>query len=270
MNTMELIEMAVLDAMDMLEPDEAKAFEAAFLAAPPSVQERVRIEQARLANLERLLPDVSPDPQLRQRVISAVREAMLAEAVARASESEDDADEPFVLRKSRGVSRYWRIGAISGAAAAVALGVAFWQATVRYNELNERFVNNIGLQGAINAYGADSMDVLLRPHLVKDVVFTPVDRAATIEIALEHLSEKQLGFLHCGNLPTQPNIEYALVQMDANNQIGRTIHQFASNGRLTTQRLEGLVLESGMQLALISVNLASGTKQVMATTTITI
>ena len=268
MNTMNLIEMAVLDALDMLDAEEASRFNAAFEAAPASVRERVIAEQARLADLEGLLPEVSPDPALRARVIAAVREAMLADAVAKAAEADDDV---LQIRKSRGVNRFWRIGAIAGVAAALAFGVAFWQSTLRYNALSDRFESNLALQGAINAYGAESQEVLLRPHLVKNVMFTPVDPASSIEVTLEYLEEKSLGFLHCGGLTMAENVEYALVLMDENNQIGRTIRQFApTTSQLSTQRLESLALEAGMQLALVSVNLVDGTKQVMATTTLNI
>jgi len=269
MNTMDLIELAVLDALGMLDADESSAFNAAFEASPASVRDRVVAEQARLADLEALLPQTSPDPALRQQVIAAVREAMLADAVAKASEAEDN--HVLQIRKSQGVNRFWRIGAIAGVAAAMAFGVAFWQSSLRYNALSDRFESNLALQGAINAYGADSRDVLLRPHLVTNVQFTPVDRASSVEVTLEYLQDKTLGFLHCGGLVMAENVEYALVVLDSNNQIGRTIRQFSpTTTQLSTQRLEALALEAGMQLALVSVNLVDGSKQLMATTTLNI
>lgn len=267
MNTIDLIELAVLDALDMLDADESAEFDAAFRAAPPATQDRVLAEQSRLANLERLLPEVSPSPEMRSRVISAVREAMLADAVAKASEADDD-DGPLSIRQSRGVARGWRIGAIGAAAAAVAFGVAFGHSTLRYNDLDDRFINNLALDGAINAYGAETMEMMLKPDLAKVIEFTPFDPESEIIVVLKYLDERDLGFMHCGHLPTVENVQYALVELDG-DQIGPTIQQFApSSGALTIQRLEGLVLENGMRLALISVT--NGTKQVMATTTIAI
>lgn len=267
MNMIDLIELAVLDALGMLDAEESAEFDAAFRAAPPATQDRVLTEQARLANLERLLPEVTPSPEMRSRVISAIREAMLANAVAQASEADDDG--PLSIRSSRGVARGWRIGAIAAAAAAVAFGVAFGHSTLRYNDLNDRFENGIGLQGAINAYGPETMDMMLRPHLAKEVRFTPVDRQSEIIVVLKYLDERQLGFVHCGHLPTAQGVQYALVELDASDQIGQTIRQFTpSSGALTIQRLENLVLENGMRLALVSVT--NGTRQVMATTTIAI
>ena len=266
MNTLDLIELAVLDALGMLEPAEADAFDTAFRAAAPSVQQRVRTEQARLANLERLLPDVSPDPAVRDLVLTAVREAMLAQAVAEAAESDEDG--PLVLRKSRGVSRSWRIGAV--ASAAVAFGVAFGHSTLRYHSLEARFESNIGLDGALNAYGTESMSIFFDKDKLQDIKFAPVDPASQVQVVIEYIDEKDIGFLRAASLSASDSVEYALVVLDPNNQIGRTVKQFASSGQLTSLQLDDLALQSGMKLALVSVNLANGSKQIMATATVTL
>ncbi len=267
MNMIDLIELAVLDALGMLDAEESAEFDAAFRAAPPATQDRVLTEQARLANLERLLPEVSPSPDMRDRVITAIREAMLAQAIAKAAEAEDD-DDTLSLRQSRGVARTWRIGAIGAAAAAVALGVAFISSTLRYNELNDRFERNLALDGAINAYGAETMEMMLQPDLAKVVEFTPVDPESNVVVVLKYLEERHLGFVHCGHLPTVENTQYALVELNGNGQIGPTIQQFSPSGRLTIQRLESLALHEGMRLALVSVT--NGSKQIMATTTVSL
>ena len=270
MNTLDLIELAVLDALGMLEDEEARAFSVAFDAAPPATRERVLAEQARLANLEGLLPDVTADAGLRDRVVSAVRNAMLADAVAKASEVEIEDDGVLSIRRSRGVSRVWRIGAIASMAAAVAFGVAFGHTTLRYNDLEERFASNLALDGALNAYGTESMEIFFNKHLVQDVEFAPVDSSSPIQVVVEYIDEKSVGFLRCGALPISETVEYALVTLDPNNQIGRSFKQFASSGQLTSQQLDDFVLENGMRLALVSVDLVTGSKQIMATTIVTL
>jgi hypothetical protein len=206
---------------------------------------------------------------MRHQVVTAVREAMLADAIAKSAESDDPA-EPLSIRDSRGVSRVWRVGAIAAAAAAVAFGVAFGHSTLRYQDLNDRFEGKVALDSAVGAYGAEARDLLLRPHLAKNVYFTPYDPMSSVAVTLQYLDEKDLAFLNCEFLPTEPNVEYALVVLDANNRIGRTIRQFSPAGPLTTQRLEGLALENGMRLALVSVNVATGMRQVMLDATIDI
>ncbi|MEQ8317702.1 MAG: hypothetical protein RIE77_02580 [Phycisphaerales bacterium] len=267
MNTIDLIELAVLDALGMLDDAESKAFDAAFKAAPPATQERVLSEQARLANLQGLLPDVEPAADMRDRVVTAVREAMLADAIAKASEAED-VDGPLSIRRSRGVSRVWRISAIASAAAAVAFGVAFGHSTLRYEDLNKRIVNNLVLQGDIRAYEADVLEFIFNRESVQEVAFTPVDPTSEVRVLIEYLEEGNVGALRCANLPRNRGTEYALVELDGRNQIGRSLRQFESDGILTGQYLQDLVLENGMRLALVSVDVASGTKQIMATTTI--
>jgi hypothetical protein len=57
MTAYELIEMAVLDALGILDEEERASFERAFAAAAPGLQAQVRAEQARLVDLVDLLPD---------------------------------------------------------------------------------------------------------------------------------------------------------------------------------------------------------------------
>lgn len=54
MKTQELIELAVLDAMGLLDEQEREAFDAAFDAAAPAIQAQVRREQTRLSVSEHL------------------------------------------------------------------------------------------------------------------------------------------------------------------------------------------------------------------------
>ena len=79
MNTHELIESTMLHALGLLDDTEREAFEAAFAAAPASVQERVRSEARRMADLGDLLPETEPSDELRSIVLSAVRAAMREE-----------------------------------------------------------------------------------------------------------------------------------------------------------------------------------------------
>ena len=76
MKTQELIELAVLDAMGLLDEAEREAFEAGFSSASPAVQAQVRREQTRLCLSEALLPDEEPPAGLRALVVEAVRKAM--------------------------------------------------------------------------------------------------------------------------------------------------------------------------------------------------
>lgn len=117
MNTHELLEMASLDALGLLDADERDAFDRAFRAASPSVQAQIRREQLRFCQMD-TLPAVEPPLGLRARVLNAVREAMSGVSGRRAAAAAP------ALAFPTGVSRFWRIGAIGSVAAALVLGVA--------------------------------------------------------------------------------------------------------------------------------------------------
>ena len=76
MTTHELLELASLDAMGLLDPEEREAFELAFRAAAPALQAQIRREQLRLSYIDGILPVVEPPPGLRARVMAKVREAI--------------------------------------------------------------------------------------------------------------------------------------------------------------------------------------------------
>ena len=129
--THELIEMASLDALGLLDPEERDAFERAFRAAAPAVQAQLRREQLRFSKMDDMLPQIEPSLGLRARVIAAVREAMETVTARRGSEAAP------ALRFPTGVSRFWRVGAIGAMAAAIVLGFSTLWISNETKDLNE-------------------------------------------------------------------------------------------------------------------------------------
>jgi hypothetical protein len=76
----ELIEQAALEALGLLDEQEAAAFERAFEAAPESVQEQIRRIQAETVTGVAAMSDEEPAPALRGKVLSAVADAIEDEA----------------------------------------------------------------------------------------------------------------------------------------------------------------------------------------------
>ena len=141
--THELIEMASLDAMGLLDPEERDTFERSFRAAAPAVQAQLRREQLRFSRFEDTLPQIEPSLGLKARVIAAVREAMDTVAARRGS------DAAPALRFPTGVSRFWRVGAIGAMAAAIVLGMSTLWISNETKDLTEAqrsvaFNDNIG------------------------------------------------------------------------------------------------------------------------------
>lgn len=88
MTPRDLLELASLDTLGLLDEAERAEFEAAFRAASPEMQAAVRRAQLRATNLEDVLPLVEPPPGLKARVISAVRSAIAAVTLDAATQEE--------------------------------------------------------------------------------------------------------------------------------------------------------------------------------------
>ncbi len=72
----ELLEQAALDALGLLDQYEALLFTRSFHRATATVQKQIVEFQAELAADESLLPDETPSPELRDRILAAVAEAV--------------------------------------------------------------------------------------------------------------------------------------------------------------------------------------------------
>ena len=75
----EMIELAPLDALGLLDAYEAALFTRSFHLAPRSVQDEIRALQAAVAEDETLLAAVSPPPGMRDRVLPNIHAAIAAE-----------------------------------------------------------------------------------------------------------------------------------------------------------------------------------------------
>ncbi len=76
MTPRELLELASLDALALLDQVEQDIYTRSFHDAPATVQDEVLRLQAEIANDLSLLPGDEPDPQLREKVLKAVADAV--------------------------------------------------------------------------------------------------------------------------------------------------------------------------------------------------
>lgn len=81
MSREELLELAALDALSLLDEYEAALFTRSFHHAPTAVQEEIKELQAAFATDDSLLPDVEPSPELRGRILSGMAKAIESESV---------------------------------------------------------------------------------------------------------------------------------------------------------------------------------------------
>jgi hypothetical protein len=245
MKTHELLELASLDALGLLDENEREAFDRAFAAAAPAVQAQVRREQARITRAEQYLPEVDPPVSLRAKVIAAVQQAMEAVTGARRGAASIPA-----LLPSRGVSPVWRGAAIACAAAALVFGFAGLRIYADV-KLIETLQESNQLTDATTKVGAHLQTVMM-DHTTEIRQFAPVAKDASVRAgALLMIDPKtHTGYLY-SELPKATG-SYALVVVDRNGNVGRAIVNFESRGPAFEKVIPGLKLESGENLAILS------------------
>jgi len=231
MTTRELLELASLDAMGLLDERERLAFERAFRAAAPAVRRQVRREQERLTGDVSTLPDIEPPAELRGRVISSVRDAI---ATARQDVVGQIVPENFSLRAN--VSPLWRAACIGFATATLVLFGVGYSLQSQYSETLA-----IGQSGEIaeiaQQLGPKFEQVLLSPTAQR-VAFTssasdPSETPGDLRAALYIDEESKTAFLVCRNLPTVGDgNEFRLVLVDETGGQGPVLTKFRYTGGL--------------------------------------
>lgn len=163
MKTQELMELAALDALGLLDEAEHEAFDRAFRAAPPALQAQIRGEQTRIARDESLLPEVDAPLGLKAKVLARWREA----AAARRR---------FIppLLPSAGVSPIWRMAAVGALAATTVMGVATLQIHSNFNQLAAAS-NDLKVSQAFSQEFGQSFEHLFMNPNVEKVAYRPSD-----------------------------------------------------------------------------------------------
>lgn len=181
MTTRELIELAQLDALGLLDDQEREAFDHAFAAAPASIQAQLRREQTRLARTDWVPIDGEPPAELRDAVLTDVAAAALKDRVMTAVRREMGATAHRheggrlhpPIHQVRSVSRVWRVGALASAAAAVALAATTLFLQSQYSTL----------ESEMQKAGTYADLVAIRGFNVQDLVFNEKSRLVHFEAA---------------------------------------------------------------------------------------
>jgi anti-sigma-K factor RskA len=233
MNLQELIELAILDAMGLLDEDERDLFESAYRAASPAVQAQVRREQTRLARIEALLPNVTPPAGLRAAVIEAVRREILT------SQLDPEVAGTIVpeMIKSRGVSPLWRAASVGLAAAAVIMAFATIMIQSGYKELT-RALQDDSLLAAIQKQAEGSVRDMIFNRDTQRVVFHPVAAGFKGEasVFLSPDWEKARFFFEGIKTPDGQPLRLAIV--DADDNVVSVLAEITSEGKLEHKAVE--------------------------------
>jgi hypothetical protein len=240
MNTRELIELAQLDALCLLDEGEREAFERAFAAAPPAVRRQIRAEQARLAQIDMLLPLDEPPATLREKVLARIRAAMAEAAGARVT-PHDPASGDLPIRPSRRVSPIWRAAALGFATAAMLLGAVSMQLFQQVEETRRNLREGALVDEVRRTWGTRYVEDVLFDVGTTRVAFRPVDRKVGRGQASVFMNpDWSNALLFSMNLPHQEAGTYRLVVVDDQNRIVREVGVIRSQGGLSGQEMPGL------------------------------
>ncbi len=251
LSTRDLIELASLDVLGLLDEDERREFETALRAASPAIQAQVRREQLRIASSEAYLPAIDAPAGLKLRVMEAVREAIDAVRAGEAGEHVRRKFGPFAIRLQRNVSPLWRAASIGFAAATVLLGYFTMRVKENYDDISTNLANNQSILAISDTYGARVVD-LLTDHNVPRITFAQgpavADGAVVPSAALlvDEVGGKSY-LLYKDLRPVEGG--YRLVAVE-NGVVTKVLHRFDANpGR--DQTVIGAVLQAGASFAIL-------------------
>lgn len=215
--TRDLIELAVIDALGLLDDEERVAFERGVASAPATLREMIREEQARMADISALLPEVDPDPSLRERTISRIaleierkHGAGGASAPARrvAHAAGASVDRPVRLQRARRVNPAWRIAAVGMSVAVVALSVVQVQMRRQIDSVSE----DASASALIDSAGTGHIEDVLFNETVERYYLRPVGNVGNAKATLLINRDRGSSCLHYGNFAN--GATYRLVVLD--------------------------------------------------------
>lgn len=243
-NNRDLIELAQLDALGMLDEAERAAFEKAFKAAPASIQQLVRDSQLRAAEIEPWLPDVQPQASLRERVLAAV---------AAAVRSEQNRPEvagrltPTIARSST-VAPFWRAVAIGSMAAAVLFGMVTIKLYGDFQNVNDVVKTNMVADKWLKDFGA-RFENSLYSDKTKFVQFSPATASARgSAVMLVDDGSGSAQFFAKDLPPVEGGYTLALVGPDG--QVVRTIARLDTTSNRQMNQFANLKLQPGESFAI--------------------
>ncbi|MEK6702340.1 MAG: hypothetical protein AABZ53_08760 [Planctomycetota bacterium] len=237
MTIQELIENAQLDALGLLDERERDDFDRAFRAAPPALQAQLRREQARLCQIDTLLPQGEASPGLFERILAAVRAARGEEATQPVEhEGSARVARTLPMTQATRVHRFWRATAIGFATASIVLSGVFiyLQRTAENKQLAaEREARDSGLVATFHP------QFYTEQLFAKDTgryVLTGVSPQFLGKCAV-YTSPQWEGQarLYCQSVPAAKGNSLRIVVLDAAGNIERELSEFNSEGSLETR-----------------------------------
>ncbi len=250
MNLNALLEHAQLDALGLLDEQEAAAFEAAFRAASSSVKAQIRDEQARWAQEQILLSTDLPSAALRDRVLMAIdQQAALSAHAQLVAESPE-----FDLRSPRRVAPAWRTGGVALLCACLVLGVAFIKVYSDNAEMQRALSNDRQLTSLTTLWGNGQQmsDMLFSPGTTRALFAMEPSAPATAkgEACLYMHTGWPSARLFVSGITANPGENLRLVVVSETNVVERELVTLLPNANMQSMQVNGL--SKGMRVAIVS------------------
>lgn len=240
----ELIELAQLDALGLLDEAERQAFERCFTGAPASIKQLVRDGQERASQIEGWLPNVQPPASLRDRVLAAVSAAVGSESrqprvAGRLA--------PALFHRAA-VAPYWRAVAIGSMAAALLFGVVTVKLYGDFQSVNSTLQSNAVADLWLKDFGP-KFEHLLTSDKTQFVQFSPATASARGSALLLLDSDSASAQFFAKDLP---HVEggYTLALLDSSGAVVRTIARIDSQSSRVVNQFANLKVNPGESFAL--------------------
>lgn len=242
----DLIELAQLDALGLLDEAERQSFEQAFKSAPASIQQLVRDSQARASQIDSWLPDVQPPVSLRERVLAAVSAAVRSEN----RRPEVAGRLTPQISRSTTVAPYWRAVAIGSMAAALLFGVVTVKLYGDFQSMNNTLHANKLADEWLKDFGP-KFEHMLTSEKTQFVQFSPASGAARGSALLLLDGESANAQFLAKDLP-QIEGGYTLALLDSTGNVVKTIAQIDTQSSRSVKQFANLKIDPGQSLALKS------------------
>lgn len=251
--TKELLELASLDSLGLLDGEERRAFERAFAEASPGLQAQLRREQERAADVSDILPDIEPPATLRSRVLSAVGEAIAAVK----GQHEDDVIASMESRHwaIRGyVTPLWRAAAIGFATATVVLLGVGYSMHAEYQRTYQAFQDGTLSAEMMQSMGPRAVGLVMNPDAHRVALrASAASASAKAVVYIDPVSKE--GVLLCSGIGEKGlKGEYKLIVVDDHGKVMETLAKFEGEGTMKHYdiKLTADPVELGRRLAIVA------------------
>ncbi len=233
--TRDLLEYASMDALGLLDEVEREEFERAFRAASPEVQAMIRREQTRAADIDAWLPRVEAPAGLKQRVVSAWREAVAAVAAEYPPQPVGSIG-PALPQVNIGLRTgyLWRAACIGFATATLVLGGFFISSLQLNNDLRTQITANAN-NAQISRFGPGFIDTFFAANKTEYALEAQVDVGATVRGCLMVAGDQGRGMLVFQRLPADEGTYRVVIETDKGRQ---ELAEFNASGGLTNVTID--------------------------------